>query len=337
MSVEPSTRRAHVGSGGTMPYEYDYLEAYEAAEYDELAEYDEGAEYDELAELADYDEAEYDELAGYDEAEYDEAADYDEGAEYDETAEYEPEYGVTRVLLAPQYHALPTQHIESILSSAFPDMTPADAEDFFRSVGNAFRQVGQTVAQRAPGILSGAVTGATTGAALGPWGALGGALVGGTVGGLTSAPPPPAGRPSSAPPRPPGVGAPPPAVAGAPIPPPAAPAGAPRQLLQLLAQPQVYQALLAATLGNAGRPTLPAGQGSVPVSSILAALGNFATRAAEELSAESGYDEEVPAYLSSAEGDYAVDLANADARATHLMNVLAQANEGIFEYDEDYD
>jgi hypothetical protein len=238
-------------------------------------------------------------------------------------------YPITRLLLRPEYRAMSPERIEDVLVSAFPDMAPEDAEDFLRSLGHAFRNVGQTVAQRAPGILGGAVQGAGTGAALGPLGALGGALVGGTVGGVTH------GQPGAAAPRPPA-----PAAAPSPSPtlgqvPAAAPSPIVKEILALLAQPQTFQAFLAAAMGGAGRPTLPAGQTAVSTASVLGALGTLATRAAEELGGAEGGA--VSQYLISAEGDYAVDPADPDARARRLLGVLAHANEHLLGYDENWE
>jgi hypothetical protein len=262
---------------------------------------------------------------------------YDEYAEDDEVAVSEDSYRVTRLLLSPEYRELPPDQVEAILASTFPGMTPEDAENFFRDVGRAFNNVGRTVAQNAPGILSGAMQGATTGAVLGPWGILGGAVTGGVAGGLSSAARRPPGPAPVVPQPSPGV--PGPGVAGAVTPPMGGgAASATQQLLSLLAQPQTWQALLAATLGRTGRSTLPTGTTPpVPVSSILNALGTLATRAAEELSVEQAEGESVPAYLMDAEGEYMVDLADADARASHLLRVLSEANEAMVEYDEDYE
>ena len=96
---------------------------------------------------------------------------YDGFSEYDESND---PYYATRQFLAPQYQALPTEDIETLLASVFPGALPEDAEDFFRNIG-------REISHRAPGIISGAVQGATTGAALGPLGAFGGALAGGAL------------------------------------------------------------------------------------------------------------------------------------------------------------
>jgi hypothetical protein len=268
---------------------------------------------------------------------------YVEDLEYDEFAEAEEEpYRVTRLLLAPEYRDLPAEQIEAILESAFPGMGAEDAESFLSDVGRAFSNVGREIVRRGPQILAGAGQGAATGAVAGPWGALLGAGAGAFAGGLSA-------RPQQGPPgpgMPPGA-VPPSAGPGAVAPPaPGAISGAPgRQLAAMFAQPQTWQAALTSLLGASGRQTLPAGGGQVPVSSILATLGTLATRAAEDLSAEAGEDESAPLYLMDAEGNYAIDPANPDARAGRLLGVLTEVNlplgiseyAGSSEYDEDYE
>jgi hypothetical protein len=229
-----------------------------------------------------------------------------------------PRYPVIRLLIAPAHRAASTDRIEATLTSIFPDMAPEHVEDFFRSAGTAFRNVGRVIADRGPAILSSAARGATAGAAGGPGGILGGAVLGGASGAWSASPasPPPSGSA---------------AVSGG------SAGNAVPQLLALLAQPQTFLALLAAALGRAGRPTVPAGSTAVPVASILSALGTIATRAAEELSVEEALAEGVPEYLSSAEVEHAIDPANSDARADHVLTILVEANEAERDDDDDED
>jgi hypothetical protein len=273
---------------------------------------------------------------------------YDRFSEYDESND---PYYATRQFLAPQYSTLPVEDIETILESAFPDMSPEEAENFFRNIGRTFSNVGREIGRRAPGILSGAVQGATTGAALGPWGILGGALAGGALGGATYKPQP-GQRPSAA-----GiagqVGQ---AALGGLLGGRGGAAGmvgqmgqaalgsllggrgpASQQLLAMLAQPQTLQAVMSPLFGAAGRQAVQAGGRTLPVSSILSTLGTLATRAAEEY--ETAEAEGEAAYLTDAEGQYVVDPANPDARAAYILNALHTANEAFFagEYDEDYE
>lgn len=245
----------------------------------------------------------------------DEWNDSDDGAEFD----------TARLFLAPEYRDLPAEAIESLLESTFPGLDAVAAEDLFRGVGRAFQGVGQTLAQRAPGIVSGAVQGGATGAALGPWGIVGGAAVGGLSGGLrapagAAAPQPAAAAPGAAP--------------GSPV---AAPPNASVQLMSLLAQPQVAQALLSAAFGTAGRPTLPAGNMAVPTTAVLEAIGTLATRAAEEMGALELAGGAVPAHFADAFGEFAIDPANPDERASHVVAFLGHANESIWADAEGYD
>ncbi|MBF2072254.1 MAG: hypothetical protein IGS50_00605 [Synechococcales cyanobacterium C42_A2020_086] len=259
--------------------------------------------------------------------------------EYDESTD---PYYATRQFLIPQYRYLPAEDIESLLVETFPEMSPEDAESFFRDIGRSLGQFGREVGRRAPGIVSGAVTGATTGAALGPFGALGGALAGGALGGATYRPQP--GTPSAAAiaqqiggqtlgalSRSGGtagligqmgqtaMGA----LAGG-------QRGASGQLAALLAQPQTLQAVLNALSGNVGSRTVAAGGRSLPVQSILGALGTLATRAAEEY-------EMVGETALEGLGESAFDRANPDEQATYILETLYQANESLFgEYDEDF-
>jgi hypothetical protein len=68
----------------------------------------------------------------------------------------------------------------------------------------------------------------------------------------------------------------------------------------------------------------------------------MATRAAEQLAVEA-VGEGVPGYLRNIEGDYAIDPANPDARANHVLAVLTQVNEAFLrtaeenEYEDDDD
>jgi hypothetical protein len=271
-----------------------------------------------------------------------------EDLEYDEFAEAEEQpYRVSRLLLAPEYRDLPAEQIEAILESAFPGMEPEDAENFLSDVGRAFSNVGREIVRRGPQILAGAGQGAGAGAVAGPWGALLGAGAGAIAGGLTArpqqAPAGPGMPPGVVPPGavPPGAG--PPGAGPGPLAP--APGTPGRQLAAMFAQPQTWQAALTSLLGASGRQTLPVGGGQVPVSSILATLGTLATRAAEDLSAEARDDESAPLYLMDAEGNYAIDPANPDARAGRLLGVLSEVNlplgiseyDARYEYDEDYE
>jgi hypothetical protein len=262
---------------------------------------------------------------------------YVEGLDDEDFAEAEEEpYRVTRLLLAPEYRDLPDDQIEGILAAAFPGMEAEDAENFLGDLGRAFSGVGREIVRRGPDILAGAARGGSVGMAAGPYGALLGAGLGALTGGLSGGQAPAAARPGAPAPAAP-TGPAPTAIASAPgVPAGAATSG--QQLAAMFAQPQTWQAALTSLLGAPGRQTLPAGGGQVPVSSVLAALGTLATRTAEDLAAEAD-GESVPLYLMDAEGSYAVDPANPDARAERLLSMLGEANilASIPEYEEDYE
>jgi hypothetical protein len=242
--------------------------------------------------------------------------------EYIAEAEYD-EFRATRLLLAPEYRDLPTEDIGSLLRSTLPEMAPEDAEDFFRDAARAFRAAGREIGRRGPDILAGAGAGLAAGSALGIPGAIAGAVGGAVVGGVTSR----AGRPAAA--------APPPVPSPEPAPGPP-PSGSGRDLTAMLAQPQTGLAVLTSLLGPSGRRTLPVGGQQIPVSSILAALGTLATRAAEDLADEDTDESEaVPAHLLTAEQGFAVDPADPDARAGHVLRLLSEATAVSLESEED--
>lgn len=250
-------------------------------------------------------------------------------------------YYATREFLIPQYRYLPAEDIESLLGETFPEMSPEDAESFFRDIGRSLGKFGSEVGRRAPGILAGAATGAKTGAALGPFGALAGALAGGAFGGATYRPQP--GTPSAT-----GIaqqiggqtlgalsgnggtagligqlGN---SVMGALA---SGDRGAGGQLAAMLSQPQTLQAVLNAMTGSAGSRSISAGGRSMRVPSILSALGTLATRAAEE------YEIAEETVLGGAFGESAFDRANPDEQATYILETLFQENESLLrEYDE---
>lgn len=260
---------------------------------------------------------------------------------YDESTD---PYYATRQFLTPQYRYLPTEDVESLLVETFPDMSPDDVESFFTNIGRSLGSFGREIGRRAPGIISGAVSGATTGAALGPFGALGGALAGGAIGGATHRPQRGAtsaagiaqqigGQALGALSRTGGtagligqlgqtaLGS----LAGG-------QRGAGGRLAALLAQPQTQQAVLNTLMGGAGSQSVRAGGQSLPIQSILSALGTLATRTAEE------YEMAGESLVGEMAGESAFDPANPDEQAAYILETLYHANESLFaEYDESYD
>jgi hypothetical protein len=191
-------------------------------------------------------------------------------------------YEALRDVVHPELAKLPPEQLEAALR-----LHGVDAEGLNDFLG-AMSQVGTQVGQRLPSIGQGALQGASMGAVAGPYGALLGALGGAVAGGLTAPPRPTAPQP--APVAQPAVQAP-PAPAAAPAPAPAAPmvptaaaggSAAAAQLLALLAQPQVMQALMAMALGGAGARTVPVAGADVPVAAVPGALSVLANQAASE-------------------------------------------------------
>src|SRR5438132_3085610 len=193
-----------------------------------------------------------------------------------EAEPYEPLRDVVHAELAK----LPPEQLEAALR-----LHGVDAEGLNDFLG-AISQVGTQVGQRLPSISQGALQGASMGAAAGPYGALLGAVGGAVAGGLTAPAAPPAVQaPPAQPPAPPAQPAVPAPPAQPPAPAPTAAAGgspAAAQLLGLLAQPQVMQALIAMALGGAGARTVPVAGTAVPVAAVPSALSVLANQAASE-------------------------------------------------------
>lgn len=105
-------------------------------------------------------------------------------------------------------------------------------------------------------------------------------------------------------------------------------------LLGMLSRPETVRALSAAALGPAGRSQLPIGGQAVPVQSILGALGNLAGRAASEAEAYGDH----PAYFYRADGELAIDPADAEQRTLALLELYAETTSPYeseaFESDE---
>jgi hypothetical protein len=184
-------------------------------------------------------------------------------------------YEALRDVVHPELAKLPPEQLEAALR-----LHGVDAEGLNDFLG-AMSQVGTQVGQRLPSIGQGALQGASMGAVAGPYGALLGALGGAVAGGLTA--PPRSTAPQPAPVAQPAV----PAAAPAPAAPtvPTAAAGgsaAAAQLLGLLAEPQVMQALIAMALGGAGARTVPVAGANVPVAAVPGALSVLASQAAAE-------------------------------------------------------
>lgn len=275
-------------------------------------------------------------------------------------------YPRLREVLAPEYADLPPENIESLVERTFgPGLTAGDYEGIFdniwgaaKSVGNAIGNVAQQASPYVAPALKGAASGAMAGAALGPWGMLGGALLGGTGGALASSGKGPArdvggvistglgvagslggggglGALGSfgaalASPRV-SAGGPP---SGAVVPPVATGSPAAGQLLNLLGQPQVQQALMSMMMGALGRQNVQVGSTPVPVGAFSNLLGMLANRASAESNAmQSTESEAVPEYLTSENGELRCDIANPEARADVLWELLQENYRSDLESD----
>jgi hypothetical protein len=98
--------------------------------------------------------------------------------------------------------------------------------------------------------------------------------------------------------------------------------GSANALLGLLSRPETVRALLSASMGQYGRPSVMLGTQPVAVQSIMNAIGSLAGRAAAE--AEAAADgETLPAYFYSADGELAIDPADTDERADALLELYA--------------
>jgi len=195
------------------------------------------------------------------------------------------------------------------------------------------KQIGN-VAQAA---LPGMAQGATMGAAAGPWGALVGAIAGGALSASAPKPkraPAPAAIPASPPAR--SLTAPPntataPSVASIPVQSPVAtvpaavaappaPGNPAAQLLWVVQNPQMLQAIASVVMGRAGQQEIPVGQTSARPAAFLNALSTLASQAAvhAEAFAEGGVD----GYLLGEDGEATIDLTSPEARAAALLEHL---------------
>jgi hypothetical protein len=97
--------------------------------------------------------------------------------------------------------------------------------------------------------------------------------------------------------------------------------GSANALLGMLARPETLRALSASALGGFGRQQVPLGGQSVPVQSILGALGTLAGRAAAE--SEAAGEHAHPAHYYDSAGELAIDPADAEQRAEALLELYA--------------
>jgi hypothetical protein len=272
---------------------------------------------------------------------------------------FEPDYARLREVLAPEYANLPAGEIEALVYRRLgPGLEAQDYEGVFDQILGAAKGVGGAIGnvagQASPYVgsaLQGAASGAAAGSALGPWGMLGGALLGATGGalskttgtardvggvinkgigiagsvtgpgglsGLLGATPTPS--PATAP-SPGAAPAPAPVAPGAAAPVGAAAAG---QLLNLFAQPQMLQALMAMMLGPLGKQNVQVGNTPVPVGAFSNLAGTLANRASTEAFGLPSESEDVPEYLTTEGGQLRCDVADSGARADALWELLQE-------------
>jgi hypothetical protein len=169
-----------------------------------------------------------------------------------------------REVVGPDYQSLPDPELGEAVAEVLG--MPAEIAE------NWLANLGRTLAQRAPAILSGAVQGGVAGAPFGgPLGAGVGALFGGITGALTGGPRPgapaaPGAAPGPAQPVPVGPRAPGVPAAGA--------------LLQLFANPDAQRALMSMLLGpKVGAPNVSVGGTAVPVADMAELIRAAAERA----------------------------------------------------------
>lgn len=234
-----------------------------------------------------------------------------------------------RHVLSTDYNELADDEVEQVLDSVWGEGAAEDLESFWGQVQKIGSTAGGYLKNAAPGMIQGA----TAGAALGPWGMVGGALAGGTASVVQQATAPKGARspiPSGA--LPAGI----PGIPGghtaghAPqLPPVPHPNGSPAagQLLQLLARPEIVQALMSMAMGPAGRPSVRVGDTPVPVGGIANLLGVLANQASAEYHAiTAGESTGAPAYLLDRTGEFVCDPTNAAERAGVVLNLLADSN-----------
>ncbi len=255
------------------------------------------------------------------------SAHFADGYEYEDDGRFGGgRFSGLRHVLSTDYNELTDNEVEQVLDSVMGEGAAEDLESFWGQVQKIGSTAGGYLKNAAPGMIQGA----TTGAALGPWGIVGGALTGGAASIAQQAAAPKGTRPAIP------SGALPAGIPGGPAPAHAPqlpsvprPDGSPAagQLLQLLARPEIVQALLSMAMGSAGRPSVRVGDTPVPVGGITNLLGVLANQASAEYHAvTAGESTGTPAYLLDRTGEFVCDPTNAADRAGVVLNLLAESN-----------
>ncbi len=231
-----------------------------------------------------------------------------------------------RHVLSTDYNELADDEVEQVLDSVWGEGAAEDLESFWGQVQKIGSTAGGYLKNAAPGMIQGA----TTGAALGPWGIVGGALAGGAASIAQQATAPKGARgPIPAGGLPAGIPGGQAAGHATQLPPVPPPNGSPAagQLLQLLARPEIVQALMSMAMGSAGRPSVRVGDTPVPVGGITNLLGVLANQASAEYHAVTvGESTGTPAYLLDRTGEFVCDPTNAAERAGVVLDLLADSN-----------
>jgi hypothetical protein len=245
--------------------------------------------------------------------------------------------------LAPQYRRLSDNQVAGLLLDAMEQMSPMEqdsfatlsmqyaGENFLRDIGRGISQVASRALPYITPIaqIAAPLVGTVIGGPVG--GAVGGQLAG--MLGQIASPSQRHSQPTAPPSRPASQAAPQPRPSIQTAPPanlnPAA-----TQLMSLLSNPQLIQALLGQVMGNSGggvaRVTSNNQMQTIPFGAMMNAVSELAQRAAEE-SILTG-NQESDNYLMDSWGDYTIgDPSNPEQRADAVMQLLRDDYEAYHE------
>lgn len=236
----------------------------------------------------------------------------------------EQEVGL-RLSLDPNYQNIPTPQLYGLVSGRLEGLTEEQAEGFWNTISN----IGRGALEIGKRILPGVASGAATGSFAGPWGTAIGGLIGG-LGSLFSGQrqqqPPPARPPIQG-----GIPIPAPAVipqvpstgAGIPSSPLQGKASPTAQLLQLIQNPAVQQALTSIIMGPTGNKTIPVAGTPVPTGDFLNLLNVLTASASKEAAENYGSNDDNSPFSSWWSLPLlGTDPANPEHRAEALIELL---------------
>lgn len=221
-----------------------------------------------------------------------------------------------RLSLDERYQNVPDTELYELVSSRLQSLTPEQAEGFW----SAAREYGSKVLNVGQQALPGVIQGATAGSALGPWGTFLGAVGGGVGSALSGSRGPQMPPAPQMPAKPTGLAQP---VNNTP---------AAAQLLQLIQDPRISQALSSLIMGASGSKTIPVAGSQVAPGDFLNLLSTLATSAIKQ--AGEAYAENA---LGVAPGDSSpefesipeFDQANSEHRAEYLSGLLQREQESF--------